>query len=276
MTLPADPLRWFAETLSLTGVAHTNPESQGEFRGKRLGLINGSAWIIPWANYFGRMFVPGAHLINVGNEALQVNFMEIHQQGLPVPPQSNIDAFVRYARDLVELGHVDAILITCSTMNRAYAQVQNALDGHKVPVVQIDYPMMEQAVLHGGHLLVVATHGPTVDSTSQLLQEVAHTLNKSIHFSGELVEDAWHYLANGEVLRHNEILVDSIRHQQKIRKIDCVVLAQLSMTVFLLSYPDPIKEFGIPILTSGQCGFEYMRSLLEKLPGKHQVDPKYS
>lgn len=256
MTLPADPMRWFAETLSLTGVAHTNPESQGEFRGKRLGLINGSAWIIPWANYFGRMFVPGAHLINVGNEALQVNFMEIHQQGLPVPPQSNIDAFVRYARDLVELGHVDAILITCSTMNRSFPAVMDAMKPYNIPVIQIDRPIMENAVKHGGKTLVIATHGPTVSSTQALLRETAAELNSKIDFSGETVEAAWHRLAEGNVQEHNELLAQAIRAHQQTEKIDSVVLAQLSMTVFLLSYPDPLKEFGVPVFTSGQSGFE--------------------
>lgn len=39
-------------------------------------------------------------------------------------------------------------------------------------------------------------------------------------------------------------------------------LAQLSMTLFLLSYPDPRAEFGVPVFTSGQCGFERMRQVL--------------
>ena len=263
MTLPADPMRWFAETLSLTGVAHTNPESQGEFRGKRLGLINGSAWIIPWANYFGSMFVPGAHLINVGNEALQVNFMEIHQQGLPVPPQSNIDAFVRYAHDLVELGHVDAILITCSTMNRSFPAVMDAMKPYNIPVIQIDRPIMENAVKHGGKTLVIATHGPTVASTQALLRETAAELNSNIDFSGETVEAAWHRLAEGNVQAHNELLGQAIRVHQQTEKIDSVVLAQLSMTVFLLSYPDPLKEFGVPVFTSGQSGFERVAEVLK-------------
>jgi aspartate/glutamate racemase len=264
MTLPADPMRWFAETLSLTGVAHTNPESQGEFRGKRLGLINGSAWIIPWANYFGRLFVPGAHLINVGNEALQVNFMEIHERGLPVPPQSNIDAFVRYARDLVELGHVDAILITCSTMNRSFPAVMDAMKPYNIPVIQIDRPIMENAVRHGGKTLVIATHGPTVASTQALLRETAAELKTSIDFSGETVEAAWHRLAEGNVQEHNELLAQAIRAHQQTEKIDSVVLAQLSMTVFLLSYPEPLKEFGVPVFTSGQSGFERVAEVLKK------------
>jgi hypothetical protein len=41
-------------------------------------------------------------------------------------------------------------------------------------------------------------------------------------------------------------------------KIGYVVLAQLSMTIFLLSYPDPLAEFGLPVLTSGECGFQFV------------------
>ena len=33
--------------------------------------------------------------------------------------------------------------------------------------------MMERAVEHGGRILVLATHGPTVESTQALLREVA-------------------------------------------------------------------------------------------------------
>ncbi len=264
MTLPADPARWFAETLRLTGVAHVGPEVEGmpEFIGKRLGLLNGSSWVVPWANYFGRLFVPGAHLINVGNEAVQINFMEAHERGLPTPPQSNIDAFVRYARDLAELGHVDAILITCSTMNRSCPAVMEAMKPYGVPVIQIDRPLMESAVKRGGKTLVIATHGPTVASTQALLRETAAASSAVIDFAGCTVEAAWHHLAKGEVQQHNAVLAQAIRAHQQTEKIDSVVLAQLSMSVFLLSHPEPIAEFGIPVYTSGQCGFERVAEVL--------------
>jgi Asp/Glu/hydantoin racemase len=265
MTLPANPFRWFSETLHLTGVAHTGPDTSGksEFIGKRLGLLNGSSWITPWANYFGRMFIPGAHLVNISNEALQINFMEAHEQGRPTLPQSNIDAFVHYARDLAELGHVDAILITCSTMNRSYPAVAEAMRSYNIQVIQIESPMMESAVKLGGKTLVIATHGPTVASTQALLQETASEINRSIDFSGETIEAAWHCLAGGDVQEHNELLAHAIRARQKIESIDSVVLAQLSMTIFLLSYPDPLKDFGIPVFTSGQCGFQRVAETLK-------------
>jgi aspartate/glutamate racemase len=261
-----DPIALFSDYLKVTGVAHIDPEKHGDPKliGKRLGLINGSSWTTLWANYFGRRFTPGAHLVNVGNEAIQMNFMHAYQNGQPTPPQSNIDAFVRYAHELVEFGQVDAIMITCSTMNRAYTQVQEALRESGVPLVQIDRPMMEAAVRHGGHILVIATHGPTVNSTQMLLRETADDLGVPISFSGVTIEEAWHRLAEGDVTQHNMLLAEAIRKAQTEEKIDSVVLAQLSMTVFLLSYPDPVKEFGIPVYTSGQYGFEYVRELLTR------------
>ena len=268
MSLPSDPLNWFEETLRLTGVAHCGPEPEGDaaFLGRRVGLLNGSSWITPWASYFGRRYLPGAHLLNVGNEAVQINFMEAHARGEPTPPASNVAAFVRYARDLAELGGVEMILITCSTMNRSYPAVQEAMQPYGIPVVQIDRPMMERAVHHGGRTLVVATHGPTVASTQALLRETAAETGATIAFDGVTVEEAWHRLASGDVAGHNETLARSIRERQAAQRIDSVVLAQLSMTVFLLNHPDPVAEFGVPVLTSGQCGFERVADVLRRAP----------
>jgi hypothetical protein len=259
-----DPIQLFSEYLKVTGVAHIGLEPRGDPQliGKRLGLLNGGSWVTLWANFFGKIFVPGAHLVNVGNEALQMNFMQAHSKGEPVPPASNIQAFVRYALDLVEFAQVDAVLITCSTMNRSYPAVEEALKPHGVPVLPIDRPMMESAVNRGGRVLVVATHGPTVANTQALLQETAQQFGKEIEFSGLNVEEAWYNLAGGDVSGHNQALAEGLRRQIAQEDISSAVLAQLSMSVFLLSYPDPQAEFGIPVFTSGQCGFEAVRDIL--------------
>ena len=256
-----DAMRLFSDYIHVTGMAHTGAEPHGDPRliGKRLGLLNGSSWITLWANYFGRMYLPGVHLINAGNEAVQINFMEAHSAGLPTPPASNIRAFQRYAVDLVELGDVDAVLITCSTMNRSYHLVQEALLPYGIPVYQIDRPMMEQAVYHGGRILVLATHGPTVENTQLLLRGVGAELKRDVSFTGGLVEEAWDCLSKGDIAGHNVVLADVIREKMKTEQIGSVVLAQLSMSVFLLSFPNPIAEFGIEVYSSGRSGFEYVR-----------------
>lgn len=260
-----DATALFSEYLKVTGIAHITPESSGDpmLIGKRLGVLNGSSWVTLWSNYFGKRYLPGVHLVNVGNEAVQMNFMEAHANGLPTPPQSNIEAFIRYARDLVELARVDAVLITCSTMNRAYPAVQQALKPFGVPVIQIDQPMMEKAVTLGGRVLVVATHGPTVTSTQALLRETAESHGRTLEFDGLDVSEAWYRLAEGDVDGHNAALVAAIEaHLKQNPAPSSIVLAQLSMTVFLLRYPQPESAFGIPVLTSGQYGFERVCEVL--------------
>ena len=240
-------------------------------KGKKLGIINGSAWIILWSTYFGRKILPGVKMINVGNEAVQLNFMEAYHSNKPCPPQLNIDAFMRYAEDLISLWGVDAILISCSTMNRAYRSVQMAMEQYGVPVVQIDEAMMERAVRTNGKILVVATHGPTVKSTQALLEETAGRLNKKAFFAGSTAEEAFHLLGEGDIKGHNDVIAAAIRESLRNEPVDIVVLAQLSMTVFKLSFPDCEKAFGIPVLTSGETGFERAGEVLRALPPKQRI-----
>jgi hypothetical protein len=268
MDILSDPIQFFSEYIRLTGVAHLGPEVQGhpDLLGKRLGLLNGSSWITAWSNYFGRLYLSGAHLVNIGNEATQLNFMQAYAEGKACPPQANIERFIQYARDLVELAQVNAVMITCSTMNRSYRQVSIALEPYGVPVIQIDMAMMERAAAIGGKALVIATHGPTVASTQALLTETADRLGTSIQYDGLTVEEAWSKLAAGDVVGHNEVIASAIRAAGPAN-YSCVVLAQLSMSAFAFSFPDSVSQFGIPVLNSGQCGFEYARKVMERLPG---------
>jgi Asp/Glu/hydantoin racemase len=261
-----DPIELFSMYMSTTGVPTLADLPCGEpaLAGKKLGIVNGSSWITLWTNYFGRKLLPGVKLVNVGNDAVQLNFMAAHRGGRPCPPQVNIDLFVRYAEQLVELAGVDAILISCSTMNRAAGAVRRAMASRGVPVVQIDEAMMEQAVSGGGRVLVVATHGPTVGSTQALLDETARRLGRTVSFCGATVEEAFDLLGAGEVRAHNEAIARAIRGKAAEERIDVAVLAQLSMTVFKLSYPDCEGEFGLPVLTSGETGFARVRDVLRE------------
>lgn len=259
--LPDDPLRLFADYLTVTGLPRLGPEPSADpaLQGKRVGLLNGASWITLWSYYFGRVYLPGVQLISAGNDAVQVSFMRAHADGEPCPPESNIEVFVRTARDLVDLANVDGILITCSTMSRSFEAVAEAVT---VPVVQIDQPMMEAALARGGKILVIATHGPTVESTQSLLLETAQRLGVAPSCTGVTVPDAWERLAVGDVHAHNELLAEAIQESAAREELGCVVLAQLSMSLFALSYPEPETAFGLPVFTSGQMGFSRMHDIL--------------
>lgn len=265
-----DPLALFGGYMKAAGVPSLGPEPAEDpsLYGKKLGLLNGSAWIQLWSYYFGRLHLPGVKLVCAGNDAVQLNFMRAHESGAACPPARNIDLFARYARDLVELAGVDAILITCSTMNRSLPRVAEYVSEFGVPVLQIDRPMMEKAVAIGGRVLIVATHGPTVASTRRLLEETAAETGRPLAYTGVTVEDAFVLLGEGRIEEHNRVIAKAIEESLDRQQVDQVVLAQLSMSVFSLSYPDPQKRFGVPVLTSGEEGFKRMGEILRNLsPG---------
>lgn len=261
--LGEDMIKLFSMYMKVTGVPYLGPSATGEpgLIGKTLGIVNGSSWIEFWVNFFGKRILPGVKFVNVGNEGIQLNFMKAHSEGKPCPPARNIEAFAGYARDLAEFVHVDAILISCSTMNRSYAVVQEAVKQYGIPVVSIDMPMMEEAVNYGGKVLVVATHGPTVRNTQMLLEETAEEMGRKVTFVGVTVEKAFELLGEGKIAEHNKLIADAISKSRENEDIGVAVLAQLSMAVFKLSYPDAEKEFGIPVITSAEAGFRRIREL---------------
>jgi hypothetical protein len=278
-----DPAALFDAYMKITGVPTLSFPETGDprLRGKKLGVVNGSSWTNLWSTWFGRQALPEVKLVQVGNEGVQLNFMGAHHRGEPCPPRINIDLFCRYAEDLVTLYGVDAVIITCSTMNRSAGAVRKAMEPYGVPVVQIDEAMMEQAVSRGGRILVVATHGPTIKSTQELLRETAGRMGKTVDFAGATVEDAFELLGRGDIAGHNRVVEEAIREALRGVKnvgvgdggcagnggaggIRTIVLAQLSMSIFKFTWPDgkAEKEFGAPVLTSGETGFLRAREVL--------------
>ena len=166
-TTPADPLALFGNYMKMVGVPELDwpGSSIPTLQDKTIGVVNGSTWVSLWSYFFGRKHLPGVKLASVGNEAVQLNFMQAHHKGEPVPPQTNIDLFAAYAKQLTELFPMDALVVTCSTMNRAIGAVREAVADKGIPVIQVDEAMMTAAVDIGGKALVIATHGPTVANT---------------------------------------------------------------------------------------------------------------
>ncbi|UCE48062.1 MAG: aspartate/glutamate racemase family protein [Phycisphaerales bacterium] len=261
-----DPIRLFGDYMKVTGVPTPAPEEGPDpgLAGKKLGVVNGASWISLWSTYFGKTLLPGVKIINAGNEAVQLNFMEAHNKGLDCPPRINIDLFCKYARDLYDLHKVDAVMISCSTMNRAFRQVSETMKPLGVPVIQIDEAMMEQAVSTEGRILIVATHGPTVKSTRALLQETADQFGRRVDYVGATIEEAFELLGQGKIAEHNQAIAETIRKVRSRDQVDVVVLAQLSMSVFSFSFPEPVQEFGIPVLNSGQTGFARAGEILRR------------
>ncbi len=63
-------------------------------------------------------------------------------------------------------------------------------------------------------------------------------------------------------MRVDAAIEGAIRDALKRGSFGCVVLAQLSMSTVLFDHPDLEAEYGLPVLTSAQCGFERAREVL--------------
>lgn len=282
----AGALELFSRYMKVVGVPSLSESETGAapLRDKTVGVINGSSWISLWSTYFGTQFLPGAKLVNVGNDAIQLSFMAAHARGdREVPPIRNRELLAEYARTLLELVPVDAFIVTCSTMNRGILWVRDAVRTAGIPVVQIDEPMMEAAVCLSGPLVVIATHGPTVRSTGLLLRETAGRMGKAVpEIRTVTTERCFELLGEGNIEGHNALIADAIREVMGVSALAGgapvgatpssvqpagIVLAQLSMAVFLLEHPDPEAEFGVPVLTSAEYGFQRVRELLEAQSG---------
>ena len=97
------------------------------------------------------------------------------------------------------------------------------------------------------------------------MHETAEKLDREVEYTGVMVEEAFDLLGQGRIAEHNQVIAQAVRGATKKDDIAVVVLAQLSMTVFEFSYPDPVKSFGIPVLISGKCEFMKAKEVLMNL-----------
>lgn len=263
---PEELTKLFSLTLRFKGnVKYSHKEeADPELAGKILGVVDGATWISIWGDYFGKLLLPGVKLMHVGDDSIQNNFIKAKEEGRQVPPEENIERFCDYAVGLHEFG-ADAVILTCSTMNRSYRRVKERLAPYNCPVIQIDVPMMRAAALSGKKVGLLVTLDTSVRSSELLLEEVAAEEKRSVDYKTYLCEEAFAELGRGEIESHNQRLAGIIKKAVKEDGIGIMVLAQLSMGVFQFDYPEPEKTFGIPVLNSGYTGFKEARDVLAKI-----------
>ena len=167
----------------------------------------------------------------------------------------NYFKFAQYAHNLQEAG-VDAILLACSTFNYA---AELALPMIDIPIMQIDRPMMEQAVSHSRRIGLLATLSTTVPSSERLLRIVAAEQKKDVEITTALRPEAFKAWQEGDINAHNAIVLGEI--DKLSDKVDSIVMAQLSMSALA----PHLKNTRVPVYNSGSTGFARVREVLVSL-----------
>jgi len=216
---------------------------------KTLGIIHAVNLTIRAMEPFLERYIPDIEVVHLCDDTIQRDNI---RAGVGVIPKTNYFKFAQYAHNLQEAG-ADMILLACSTFNYAAELARPMID---IPIMQIDRPMMECAVLQGRRVGLLATLATTVPSSERLLRIVAAEQGKDIEITTILREEAFQAIQKGDADRHNSILLEEI--EKLSGKVDAIVMAQLSMSALAPHLP----RTRVPVYDSGTTGFARIRQML--------------
>ncbi|MDI6696110.1 MAG: aspartate/glutamate racemase family protein [Anaerolineales bacterium] len=165
--------------------------------------------------------------------------------------------FRRVAEHVVAAYEAGATLIqvTCSSISPCVVASRPMVP---VPVLKIDEPMVDQALLLGTRIGVAATVPTTLKPTSELVFERAKHWGKEVEVESVLCEGAFSALMAGDGETHDRIVRQRLR--DLMDRTDVILLAQASMARVAATIPP--EEQKAPILSSPRLAVEHLRKLL--------------
>jgi aspartate/glutamate racemase len=172
--------------------------------------------------------------------------------GVGVIPKRNYYKFAQYAHNLEEAG-ADMILLACSTFNYAAELARPMID---IPIMQIDRPMMEEAVSRSRKIGLLATLPTTVPSSELLLKIVAAEKGKQVEITTVVRPEAFKAIESGDTNAHNSILLEEI--DKLSIEVDSIIMAQLSMSALA----PLLTKTRVPVYNSDSTGFSRVREML--------------
>lgn len=219
---------------------------------KTLGIIHAALITTKSVQPFIQEIIPEVTVVHHVDDTIQnSNF----SSGPGIIPKENYFKFASYAYYLEKAG-VDLILLACSTFNRA---VELARPMINIPMLQIDRPMMDLAVMNGKKIGLLTTVPTTVPSSERLLKLAAYEAGKEIEITTVLCAKAFEEIKKGNVDKHNDLLLLEI--EKLSHSVDAVVMAQVSMSAL-----EPmLKNTRIPVYNSGRTSFNKVREILESM-----------
>jgi aspartate/glutamate racemase len=223
-----------------------------DLSGKTLGIIHAAVFTAASLEPIAREIMPEVSIMHAGDDTVQ-------RDNLNAPigtiPKVNFYKFATFARFFEDAG-IDLIVLACSTFNQA---VEFARPMIRVPMLQIDRPMMEKAVTTGKRIGLIGTLPSTMPSSERLLRQCAADVGKEIEVISVLNDKAFKILRSGDSATHNAMVLEDIKRISS--QVDCIVLAQASMSVL----EKDVAGNAVPVYTSPRLAFQRARTMLEQM-----------
>lgn len=218
---------------------------------KTLAFIHTSATLVPLFEDLKQQYLSdkNINLINIVDDSLIKN--TIARNKLTPDTQKRL---VQYIASAEEAG-ADFIMVTCSSVGPAVELAESLV---AVPVLRVDQPMADVAVVSGSKIGVVATLPTTLEPTTDLVKRRAIALNKSVEITSKLCEGAFEALMGGQPKIHDQKVSEALIELTK--SVDVIVLAQASMARVVNQLDEQYKKK--PILASPVIAMEYLAKIL--------------
>lgn len=217
---------------------------------KTLALVHTSATLVPVFAELCAKYIPHVKTFNIVDDSLIKNTIACGE--LTADTSRRV---VNYAGSAQDAG-ADYILFTCSSIGPA---VEAAAGLSHVPVLRVDQPMADRAVLSGKRIGVVATLSTTLNPTSDLVRRRALAAGKEIELLPVLCEGAFEALMSGDAATHDQKVGDALK--KLANEVDVILLAQASMARVVDTLAEADKK--VPILASPPIAMEYLATVLK-------------
>jgi Asp/Glu/hydantoin racemase len=150
----------------------------------------------------------------------------------------------------------ELVVFTCSSTSPL---IDTARRCHQVPILKVDDPMAERAVLSGERIGILCTTNSTVAPSSDLIAQHAARLERVVSVEAVLVDNAFAALQRGDRAVHDELVQAAAADLSG--RMDVVVLAQASMAHLagLLA-----SRLSVPVLSSPPILMETLRDRLPR------------
>ena len=216
---------------------------------KTLGLVHTSATLVPVFAQLCKEKLPGVNVFNIADDSLVKGI--IAAGSLTPTIARRVASYLESA----ELAGADYIMVTCSSIGPA---VEAGAKLMGVPVLRVDQPMADQAVVTGKKIGVIATLRTTLEPTADLIQRRADKAGKKIELTSKLCEGAFEALMSGDAAAHDAKVAAALRELSQ--QVDVIVLAQASMARVVDTLAPADKR--VPILASPGVAVDYLATVL--------------
>ena len=220
----------------------------------KLGLIHTASFHVPTFTQLCAEAMPGVEVFNIVDESLLKNTIAANE--LTPVTSRRLAGYIQSAED----AGADIVLVTCSSIGPA---VESARPFVEIPVLRIDEPMADEAVMMAETIGVIATLPTTLEPTQALVQSRADANGRQVNIVTHLCEGAYEAVASGDTDTHDEIVRTGLK--ELMNKVEVIVLAQASMARVVETLTE--QEKTVPILSSPQSGIEATRAKIESLRG---------